>query len=198
MDSSPPAVLGSGNCNHASGPSRPRRSRTLVWRLILIASLLGCVFLPFPSGTGACVLLFFIVVMRQRPVLLGLSLGMAILLGVIGTLLLSLTQSPINRKNFDAIQVGWSKQQVEVLLGAAPGNYARPGAKVLRQSATLGFLRPAEESLAAMNPDWTPWLSDDGLVAIKFDHHGNVEEKGFRPVMSPDPLSIIRRLLEPP
>jgi hypothetical protein len=84
----------------------------------------------------------------------------------------------INRENFEKIKPGMTENEVEALLGSAPGNYASKPVEWEEDS-------PFEE---AMRSWWhcKEWIDDEGVIQVRFgDMTGKVLSADFREVYLP-------------
>lgn len=85
----------------------------------------------------------------------------------------------INRAGFERIEEGMTRQEVEEILGSAPGDFT----VVKNPMAPLvTWLRP----LDAKNWPWErqQWLSDAGEIEVTFDCEGKVIHKYFDDMQS--------------
>jgi hypothetical protein len=114
-----------------------------------------------------------------------------------------LPRSPINRENFEQIEIGMPAADVEGLLGLAAGDHS--SGKLLADDATS---QHENEILAHLNllvfelekermPGWRLWRGDRGIIAIRVDAAGLILEKDYLPVRLREPsrLEKIRRWL---
>jgi hypothetical protein len=97
----------------------------------------------------------------------------------------------MNRRGFDLIQPGMSEAEVIAILGAEPGDYITGKVEVeWRLSLSEFSLRMpiADFRANASNEEasgvtgLTEWYSDEGIIRIRFDADGLVQDKAFRRV----------------
>lgn len=99
--------------------------------------------------------------MRRRLILSLVGVNL-VLLGSWVTVWLALPKHRINAESITQIKAGMSKQEVETILGAAPGDYSQGMAGVW----LCGRGWQAAEQLA--------WLGDEAAVRVYFDAEGRV------------------------
>ncbi len=87
---------------------------------------------------------------------------------------------PVNRANFERIQVGMTQAEVEAILGCPPGDYA-----------TVDYL---PEFCGFMILGATVWVSNDGDVRVWFDNEGRVEQAYFFELLVRRPPSLLDRV----
>jgi hypothetical protein len=105
--------------------------------------------------------------MRRRK-LIAAGVGLAVLVAV-GTFALWPSPDRITRKNYERIQKGMSRAEVESLLGA-PGDYRTGpvGYEAAEYKEAVG--RPASNSIRGIKP--ALWLGDHALVEVAFGEDG--------------------------
>jgi hypothetical protein len=122
-------------------------------------------------------------------------------IAVASAVLWQLRPTSISRTQFDAIAEGMSRADVECLLGGPPRNecpddvivWVRRHGK--RVSAEYGAGSPPPRVLSDAGDEEAVWMSNEGLIAIRFGEDGRLREKYFSTVHGPggSPLQVAFR-----
>jgi hypothetical protein len=106
--------------------------------------------------------------------LLAVVAVLLVLVGILLTLLLP-RPSKVTRANFERIEVGMSKPEVEEILGGPPGDYRdRPTYTHARVDFLLGLV-----GAFAPGREERGWHGNQGVIEVTFDGPGVVAEKQF-------------------
>jgi hypothetical protein len=110
----------------------------------------------------------------RKPVLAGLTFSL-LLFGILVTLLLPPRASRVTRANYERIEEGMSRAEVEEILGGPPGDYrTRP---TRRRPVSLKQI-----SLLAEEPvEYRQWEGGEGIVEVGFDPTDAACSKWFTP-----------------
>jgi hypothetical protein len=137
-------------------------------------------------------------------------LGACATLAVVLALWLIAGKSRIDPHHFQEIEVGMARATVEQVLGGPPRNECsdpvdvwvprdgkRCSAELQPGVPTLRFFLPADVA----NGDEAVWVSENSLIAVRFDADGRVVEKYMSDVKLPDgpwrsPIGAIARWLQ--
>jgi hypothetical protein len=131
--------------------------------------------------------------MNRRRLLLGA--GALALLGLAGVAVVRLAgPSPrINRESYDQIRPGMTRQQVEHIIGAAPGDYRRAGGRAVY------FERPElpDPQATTVGLEEEVWIGEEAAILVGFDARGLAADKQFATMPHGDEtfLDRLRRLL---
>lgn len=127
--------------------------------------------------------------MTRRRFMVAGALGCLV---VVSAVLWLLRPTSINRTQFDAIAEGMTRAEVQRLLGGPPRNecpddvivWVRRQGKRVSAECVAGSPPPRVLSDAA--DEEAVWVSEQGLIAVRFAQDGRLSEKYFSTVHGPD------------
>ncbi|HKA55663.1 MAG TPA: hypothetical protein VKJ47_18580 [Candidatus Binatia bacterium] len=100
--------------------------------------------------------------------------------------IINLPRSRINAVNCAKIKRGMTEQEVERLLGAPAGDLTGKGRV---------FLTGGETRALYPRSDFKYWMDDDGVIEVRFDQYGKVEEAWFGRTYEPSLFEEARSYL---
>ena len=126
--------------------------------------------------------------MKKRRWLLGISVvGLAFLVASSLWVYFRSNHGPIRYENFEKIQEGMTRDEVEELLGCAPGDYTtgpvdfsngRQRGFVLGVDMSFGTILVYEIDLRRL-PVRAVWEGDRGTITVTFDSDGKVQDQAY-------------------
>jgi hypothetical protein len=120
----------------------------------------------------------------NRTQLVCISLAAIVVLAAVALSAVRPRHVTASKRDFDRIEIGMSREQVEQILGSRPGDY-RTAKPDLEASSNIYFQH------------WDQWQGDEGTILVFLDGNGRVREREFReprPPSEPSFLAIFTRL----
>ena len=118
--------------------------------------------------------------------------GVVACLVVASAVICLLRPTSINRTQFDAIAEGMMRAEVQRLLGGPPRNECQDDVIVWvrrqgkRVSAECSPGSPPPRVLSDAGDEEAVWVSEEGLIAVRFGEDGRLREKYISTVHGPD------------
>jgi hypothetical protein len=88
---------------------------------------------------------------------------------------------PVNRDNFERIQLRMTLAEVEAIVEYPPGDYTT--GPIFTGPWTMGSIQR-----------WKRWYSDEGEIAVEFDEDGRVQDQYFAEVVKLKEVTIVDRI----
>jgi hypothetical protein len=113
--------------------------------------------------------------MQSRKLIPRLAVGMVALVGV-GAFAFWPVPQRITRKNFDRIEIGMSRAEVEVIVGP-PGDYTTGPTHLANIGRRLVISFGDDGQLLSL--DIAGWIADSAIICVGFNRSGVVEWKNL-------------------